>query len=139
VFRKRHLHVVFRFDQATIHKEKAKHIFTGLCIASSVDGVDGMEYAPLFTNPTDFQIKTDPETRIVLLLAWVSGVCVSNVQGACQLVYAKSTISNFEGPHSARKCFCMTIDLVLLELIGPHGSVYRLWISVMISVDVFFW
>jgi hypothetical protein len=60
---------MFRFDQTTIHKEKAKQIFIGLCIASRVDGVDGMDYAPLFMNPTDFQIKTDPKTRIVLLSA----------------------------------------------------------------------
>jgi hypothetical protein len=28
-------------------------------------------------------------------------------------------------------------DLVVLELTAPHGSVYRLWISVTISVDLF--
>jgi hypothetical protein len=102
---------MFRFDQTTFHKEKAKQVFIGLCIASSIDGVDGMDYAPLFTSFTDFQIRTYSETRIVLLLAWVSVVCVSNIQEACQLVYAKSIIANFVGPRSARECFCMTIAI----------------------------
>jgi hypothetical protein len=102
---------MFRFDQATIHKEKAKQIFIGLCIASSVDGVDGMDYANLFTNPTDFQIETDPETRIVILSAWVSVICVSYIQEACELVYAKSTMANFVGPRSARERFCRTIAI----------------------------
>jgi hypothetical protein len=79
VFSKRYLHIVFRFDQTTIQKEKAKQIFIGLCIASSADGVEGMDYAPLFINPTDFRIKTDPMTRIVLFSAWVSVVRVSNI------------------------------------------------------------
>jgi hypothetical protein len=33
-----------------------------LSLAFEFGGVDGIDRAPLFTNPTYFQIKTEPET-----------------------------------------------------------------------------
>jgi hypothetical protein len=82
-----------------------------LSLAFEFGGVHRIEHAPRFANPVDFRIKTDPETRIVRLSAYILVVCVSNIQAACQLVHAKSIIANFVGSRSARECFYMTIAI----------------------------